>query len=124
MSQAVTFLEQHDVEVPFLFFAQLPKKERKEKIKNWDGKQQGQSGKKQGWGWGSAWMGEPVTAQEAFVREGLCSALLWIAPPCPLSSSSLLALFSPCSPVGPRVGLSPAPGTWGRGLARVCWDVF
>lgn len=66
MSQAVTFLEQHDVEVPFLFFAQLPKKERKEKIKNWDGKQQGQSGKKQGWGWGSAWMGEPVTARRGW----------------------------------------------------------
>lgn len=29
MSQAVTFLEHHDVEVPFLFFAQLPRKKIK-----------------------------------------------------------------------------------------------
>lgn len=29
MSQAVTFLEHHDVEVPFLFFAQLLRKKKK-----------------------------------------------------------------------------------------------
>lgn len=82
MSQAVTFLEHHDVEVPFLFFAQLPRKKKKKyntlrsRALLWDERQH-RGGKKGGEGWrsGSALLGkgwEDPRASGSILTPGCC----------------------------------------------------